>query len=227
MPTLAKVPEFLRLQNFNNPEGTATGPLQLAEQIDEPIWTCLPRHPEKLGACHTYMESNRGARPGWLQWLPVAERLLEGAQSDGVLLVDVAGGRGHGLVDFAAKFPDAPGRLILEFLLHILDASARIYYMKFVLHDWSDRENQKILTELSGVLKLGYSKLIIEGFVLADHDAAMFPAMWDGEMMIFCNSMVDSQSQWTRLLDAAGFQVIKFWAPPGDGQSIIEAELEK
>lgn len=92
MTTLAKVPEFLRLQNFNNPEGTATGPLQLAEQIDEPIWTRLPCHPEKLDACHTYMESDRGARPGWLQLFPVTQGLLEGAQSDGVLLVDVAGG---------------------------------------------------------------------------------------------------------------------------------------
>ncbi|KAJ6011843.1 Winged helix-turn-helix transcription repressor DNA-binding [Penicillium canescens] len=98
--------------------------------------------------------------------------------------------------------------------------------MKFVLHDWSDRENQKTLTELLGTLKLGYSKLIIEEFVLADRDAAMLPAMWDWEMMIFCKSLLGSQTQWTRLLDAAGFQVIKFWASPGDGLSILEAEPE-
>jgi hypothetical protein len=62
--------------------------------------------------------------------------------------------------------------------------------------------------------------------MLADHDAAMLPAMWDWEMMIFCNSMERSQSQWTRLLDAAGFQVIKFRASPGNGRS-IEAEPEE
>lgn len=56
MTTLAKVPESFRLQNFINPEGTATGPLQLAERIDEPIWIWLPCHPEKLDVCHTYME---------------------------------------------------------------------------------------------------------------------------------------------------------------------------
>lgn len=77
--------------------------------------------------------------------------------------------------------------------------------MKFVLHDRSDKDDQKILTELSGAMKLGYTTLIIEEFVLADRDAAMLPAMWDWEMMISCNSMERSQSQWTRLLDAAGF----------------------
>ncbi|KAJ6011844.1 hypothetical protein N7499_013185 [Penicillium canescens] len=105
MPTLAKVPEFLRLQSFNNGECVATGPLQL-----------LPPHPEKLDACLTFMESDRGARPGWLEWFHVAERILGGAQSYGILLVDVARGRGHDLVDLRQKFPDAPGHLILEIL---------------------------------------------------------------------------------------------------------------
>lgn len=98
--------------------------------------------------------------------------------------------------------------------------------MKFILHDWSDEENHVILTQLAGAMRQGYSKLIIEEFVLADRDGAMLPAMWDWEMMIFCNSMERSKSHWTRLLEGAGFQVINFWAPPGDGQSIIEAELK-
>lgn len=103
---------------------------------------------------------------------------------------------------------------------------ARVYYMKFILHDWSDEENHRILTELASAFTRGYSKLIIEEFVLADRDCAMLQAMWDWEMLIFCNSMERSLSQWTSLLDKAGFKVAKFWPPPGDGQGIIEAELK-
>lgn len=62
-------------------------------------------------------------------------------------------------------------------------------------------------------MKQGYSKLIIEEFVLADCDGAMLPAMWDWEMMILCNGMERSQSLWTRLLERAGFQVIKRSVP--------------
>ena len=76
-------------------------------------------------------------------------------------------------------------------------------------------------------MKRGYSKLIIEEFVLADKECAMLPAMWDWEMLIFCNSMERTASQWTKVLDSAGFRIVKFWAPPGDGQSIIEAELKE
>ncbi|KAJ5411014.1 uncharacterized protein N7487_005373 [Penicillium crustosum] len=231
MPTLAKVPEFLRRQDHRNPEGTTTGPLQFAEKIDESIWTWLPQNPENLDSCNTFMEGDRGARPSWLEWFPVEER-----------------GRGHDLAAFLARYPDVLGRLVLEDLPHVLEEStvdvgriekqafdlfkpqpihgARIYYMKFILHDWSDEENHVILTQLAGAMRQGYSKLIIEEFVLADRDGAMLPAMWDWEMMIFCNSMERSKSHWTRLLEGAGFQVINFWAPPGDGQSIIEAELK-
>jgi hypothetical protein len=30
---------------------------------------------------------------------------------------------------------------------------------------------------------------------------------------------------WETLLTSAGFQVVKFWFPPGYGQEIIEAEV--
>lgn len=137
MPTLAKVPEFLRLNNFQNPSGALTGAMQYAEGIDESIWTWLPKHPEKLDSCNTFMEADRGARPSWLEWFPVAERLLEGAGASDVLMVDVAGGRGHDLVAFAEKFPDAKGRLVLEDLPHVVDEStvdtARIEKVPFDL----------------------------------------------------------------------------------------------
>lgn len=98
--------------------------------------------------------------------------------------------------------------------------------MKFILHDWSDDENYTILTQLGGAMAKGYSKLIVEEFVLADRNCSMLQSMWDWEMMIFCNSSERSHTQWTRLLERAGFKIIKFWTPPGDGQAVIEAELK-
>lgn len=98
--------------------------------------------------------------------------------------------------------------------------------MKFILHDWSDDESRIILGHIRAAMKSGYSKLILEEFVLADKDCAMLPAMWDWEMMMFCNSMERSADAWTRLLDSAGFKVVKFWHPPGNGTGIVEAELK-
>ena len=103
---------------------------------------------------------------------------------------------------------------------------ARIYYMKFILHDWSDTDCRKILSNLAPAMKKGYSKLIIEEMILDDTDCAMLQAMWDWEMMVFCNSMERAKGQWQSMLESVGFKVVKFWQPPGDGTGIIEADLE-
>ncbi|RAK99542.1 O-methyltransferase [Aspergillus ibericus CBS 121593] len=249
MPTLAKVPEFLRTTKFRNPSGALNGALQYAEKTDMALWDWVLTKPGYVDATNTFMEADRGSRPSWLEWFPVQEQIIDGfseSESD-VLIVDVAGGRGHDLAALQSKFSGAPGRLILEDLPHVVAEAtqhskiehlafdlfkpqpvqgARAYYMKFILHDWSDEESRQILTHLAAAMKAGYSKLIIEEFVLADKDCAMLPAMWDWEMLVFCNSMERTASQWTKVLDSAGFRVVKFWAPPGDGQSIIEAEVK-
>ncbi|PYH73050.1 O-methyltransferase [Aspergillus vadensis CBS 113365] len=250
MPTLAKVPEFLRMTNFRNPSGALNGALQYAEKTEMSLWDWVPTKPGFLDVCNTFMEADRGSRPSWLEWFPVKERIIDGFKEgeSNVLLVDVAGGRGHDLVAFQSKFSGVQGRLILEDLPHVVAEAtqhpkiehvsfdlfqtqpiqgARTYYMKFILHDWSDEESRLILSHLGAAMKKGYSKLIIEEFVLADKECAMLPAMWDWEMLIFCNSMERTASQWTKVLDSAGFRIVKIWAPPGDGQSIIEAELKE
>lgn len=73
-------------------------------------------------------------------------------------------------------------------------------------------------------MKSGYSKLVIEEFILGDTGCALLQATWDWEMMVFCNSMERTECHWKSLLEGAGFKVIQVWLPPGDGQGIIEAE---
>ncbi|KAJ5129958.1 Winged helix-turn-helix transcription repressor DNA-binding [Penicillium bovifimosum] len=60
-------------------------------------------------------------------------------------------------------------------------------------------------------MKRGYSKLILEEFVLTDRDGLCCLPLWNDPSL---NG------------PGAGFQVIKFWAPPGDGYGIIEAKLK-
>ncbi|PLB35979.1 uncharacterized protein BDW47DRAFT_119173 [Aspergillus candidus] len=216
MPMLAKVPEFLRRTDFHNPEGATTGALQFVERTDKVIWDWIPEHPDYMESCNTFMEGDRGSRSSWLKWFPVQERLFDGACTEGddaVLMVDDL------LRILEESTVDATR--IEKFAFDLfkpqpIQGTSRIYYMKFILHDWSDEDNQRILRQLAGAMQAGYSKLIIEEFVLADRDCAMLQAI-----------MERSQAQWTRLLELASFRVVKFWSPPGDGQGIIEAELKE
>lgn len=74
-------------------------------------------------------------------------------------------------------------------------------------------------------MKKDYSKLIIEEFIVAEKDAATLPTMWDLQMLIHLSTMERTRDHWQKLLSVAGFRVVKFWYPPGDGQGIIEAEV--
>jgi hypothetical protein len=97
--------------------------------------------------------------------------------------------------------------------------------MKFILHDWSDKQCLQILGHICDAMKAGYSKLIIEEFILPEKDCPMLSAMWDWEMMVFCNSLERSEGHWSRLLNEAGFEA-KFWYPPGDGQVCLRPLIE-
>jgi hypothetical protein len=123
MNTLTKIPEFLQKTNFKNPEGATGGPFNYAEKFDETIWVWFAQSQEGLDTCNTFMEADRGSRPSWLEWFPVKEQIIDGfdAGKGDVLLVDVAGGRGHDIEALHKKFPDHPGRLVVEDLPHVID----------------------------------------------------------------------------------------------------------
>lgn len=109
------------------------------------------------------------------------------------------------------------GRRWSNTYLHVLiHPGAYVYYLKFILHDWSDAQCHQILTHIREAMR-PESKLIIDKFIIPEKDCPMLSAMWDWEMMVFCNSFERSESHWRKVLSKAGFQA-KFYYPPGDGQ---------
>ncbi|KAJ5381377.1 O-methyltransferase [Penicillium cataractarum] len=249
MPLYSKAPEYFRETGFQTPLESNKGLFQYVEKTEESIWSLMSKKHEDMDGFYTHMAGRRANLPIWVDWFPVQERIIDGFEDkDGSgLLVDVAGGRGHDLERFRAKFPSARGRLIVEDLPQVLEGinsgsgiecqpidlfepqpvqGARAYYMKFVLHDWADRQSQQILQQLKVAMKKGYSKLLIEEVILADKDAEPIPSLGDWMMLAIHCGMERTQSHWEGLLTSTGFRVVRFWNPPSPGQqSIIEAEV--
>lgn len=65
------------------------------------------------------MGNTMGARKYWVDWYPVQERILDGAEKDEALIVDVGGGKGHDLIQFKERFPR--NRLVLQDLRGVVD----------------------------------------------------------------------------------------------------------
>jgi hypothetical protein len=101
---------------------------------------------------------------------------------------------------------------------------ARAYFFHHILHDWSDEKCLEILAALKGAMTLGYSKLLLHEMLIPARGASTFHSMLDMTMMAFNAGMERTEKQWAELLDKAGFDVVKFWAPvQEDADGIVEA----
>ena len=60
------------------------------------------------------MSKYRVDRAEFLDIFPAEDRLIPGADENGLILVDVGGGRGHEVEKFVSKFPETKGRNVLQ-----------------------------------------------------------------------------------------------------------------
>lgn len=196
------------------------------------------------------MGNTMGARKYWVDWYPVQDRILDrfAADKTQALLVDVGAGKGHDLLAFRAKFPQARGRLVLEDLPAVIDGlseldvddaiekvsydfftaqpvvGARVYFYHHILHDWSDPYCRRILEKVAAAMTPGFSKLLVHEIIVADEKAAQFQAQFDMTMMAFNSGIERTRPQWQALLESAGLTVVGVWDSVDEGgDGIVEA----
>jgi len=75
-------------------------------------------------------------------------------------------------------------------------------------------------------MKPGYSKLLLNEFILPDQGCPLFPAGFDLQMMAMHAAQERNESQWKELLEKSGLKLIKFWIPSSGGEGIVEVELK-
>ena len=65
---------------------------------------------------------------------------------------------------------------------------ARTYYLRSILHDWSDEKCLEILARIREAMAPGYSKLLLNEFVLPSKGVLFYPSVLDIHMMACFNS---------------------------------------
>ena len=75
-------------------------------------------------------------------------------------------------------------------------------------------------------MEKGYSKLLLSEWVLPAKGVPLYPALLDVNMMALLNGMERTEAQWTALMEAAGFRVVKFWSVGSETEGLIEAVLK-
>ena len=75
-------------------------------------------------------------------------------------------------------------------------------------------------------MEKGYSKVLIEDYIVPDLNARSKEALIDMVVMVWCTGVERTRRRWTELLQSVGLVVTNFWLPEGNTKGIIEAELQ-
>ncbi|TRX89195.1 hypothetical protein FHL15_009893 [Xylaria flabelliformis] len=247
--SLANVPFYHEKTSFEHVEG-APGPFQDAHNTQDNMFPWLIKDPPMMGNFNAFMTGQRADRKQWFDFFDVDAILLNGAKehSDAALLIDIGGGEGVDIAEFHRRYPDAPGKLILQDLPPVIDTiqdllpkierqkydffkeqpikGARCYYFRSIFHDWPDADCIKILKNTSMAMTPGYSKLLMSEFVLPASNTPLCPALLDVNMMAVLDGMERTEAQFGALLDAAGLKVVKFWSIAPEVEGLVEAVLK-
>ncbi|KAF9886976.1 hypothetical protein FE257_010717 [Aspergillus nanangensis] len=254
IPSIYQLPQYLQDSGLRNPTNPTDGPFQHALGTSLHWFAWAAKNPRLLTEFNHHMTAYHQGRPSWMDpdFFPVEERLVRGLKtpSDGetsVLLVDVAGGKGHDLEEFIRKHPHAPGQLILQELPSVIREikdlnpiivpmdydffteqpikGARGYFLHSILHNWSDENCQKILARVTEAMEPGYSKLLVNEVVIPDTGADWQETALDLMMMNMLSSQERKEAEWNRLFEAAGLKMIQVWRHANGIESLIECEL--
>lgn len=117
-------------------------------------------------------------------------------------------------------------QLIIILISYYCCLGARAYYMRNICHDWSDEQCHTILTNTAKAMEKGYSRLLIDDYVLPNTGAPVRGSSMDILMMMYASGMERMSSQWEKVLDSSGLEIIKIWGTDSDHEQVIETQLK-
>lgn len=133
------MPSFLRGTGYKNPQDELKTVFQTAWNapgVHQFAW--FSKHPENLRFFNDYMATRRQPAVSWLSVYPVLEELGDWKAFDPgrPVYVNVGGGIGHQCKQFRDKFPELPGRVILQDLPHTVAEALSTPGVENMAHDF-------------------------------------------------------------------------------------------
>ncbi|CAG8979821.1 hypothetical protein HYALB_00002591 [Hymenoscyphus albidus] len=102
---------------------------------------------------------------------------------------------------------------------------ARAYYIHAVLRDYDDDECTKILVNIRKSMKRGWSRLLLQEWVIPSSGANFRATRTDMAMMALNSRKERTAGQWEALLVVAGLKIAEIYEIDRGFESLIEAEM--
>ncbi|KAK4958294.1 hypothetical protein LTR10_004720 [Elasticomyces elasticus] len=248
-----KAPGFFKENKYQAPKSSVDAPFQYVYDCKGThLFEYFGQHAPMMGKRFAGMMALWSKdRPKWFDsgYYPVQDRLIESADPGEPFLVDVGGGSGHDLVQLKEAFDDQiKGDLVLQdrpeivaiaetevhadikkmnhdFLTEQPVKGARAYYLHSIIQDWEDETNQQILRALIPAMKRGYSKILINDFVMPDQGAHWMQTSLDWELMVSLGARHRTEAEMRKMIEGVDLKVVEIFKHPQSVDSLIEVEL--
>ncbi|KAI5865852.1 S-adenosyl-L-methionine-dependent methyltransferase [Durotheca rogersii] len=102
---------------------------------------------------------------------------------------------------------------------------ARTYFFHSILHDWPDSNCVRILENIKGAMKKGYSKLLIYDVIMPLKEATTLACAVDMYLMVLDSGIERTEAHWREIIESVGLKVVRIDRHEGAVESMIEVEL--
>ncbi|GAP90025.2 putative O-methyl transferase B [Rosellinia necatrix] len=244
------LPRFLGETGYAEPGDEVRTVFQSAWGTASHAFAWFGARPENLRRLNDFMAARREPGRSWLSVYPVEGRLREagGCAPSRPLYVDVGGGIGHQCAQFRERYPDVPGRVVLQDLPHSIAAAlptpgvenmahdffepqpvqgAKFYFMRWILHNHPHHKILKLLANTKAAMAtVQDSILLIDEMILPETNAHVDAVAIDLTMMCAFAGMERTEKQWRSILDEAGLKLTNIYLyNPDSHESVMEVRL--
>ncbi|KAF7622083.1 putative O-methyltransferase [Aspergillus flavus] len=228
-PVLMALPDFLAERKYPDIVDAKDTAFQKAFNTDQDCFHWLATQPTRIANFKVLLTDER--TPNFLSTFPLEKELGSwSAEPEKALFVDIGGGMGHACIRLREKYPNQPGRVILQDLPPVLQAAqatlplsgiesmphnfhtpqpvqgAKFYFLRLILRDFPDHQALEILQNIVPAMD-AESRIVIDDGVPPEKGARWAETGTDICIMSALGSKERTQRQWEELAAKAGLQL--------------------
>ncbi|KAI0549853.1 S-adenosyl-L-methionine-dependent methyltransferase [Xylaria curta] len=227
-PQYQVLPEFLKRTGYKNPTDALHTAFQDAFKTDLHQFSWFADHPENLSYFNDFMAFRRKPELSWLTVYPVQEHIRDW-DPERPVYVNMGGGIGHQCAQFLEKYPDVPGRVILQDLPHSVAKAlptprvenivhnffdpqpikgAKFYFLRGVCHNHPLDRVKKLLENIKQAME-PESIILLDEWILPNTKANIDAVSMDLTMLTAFAGGERTERQWRSIIDDVGLKLIK------------------
>ncbi|KAF2651751.1 S-adenosyl-L-methionine-dependent methyltransferase [Lophiostoma macrostomum CBS 122681] len=244
-PQYQALPTFLERTQYKNPRDEKHTVFQDAWSTKLHGFEWFSEHPKNLAYFNDFMASRRPSDLSWISVYPVTEEVKD-CDPEQPLYVNIGGGVGHQCAQFKERYPDIPGRIVLQDLSHSIANAlptpgvenivhnffepqpikgSKFYFMRGVFHNHPDHQVLKLLRNTKEAMAPD-SILLIDEMILPGVGAHIDAVTMDITMLAAFAGMERTESQWRSIIGQAGLRLVRTYEyNPVSHESVMDVRL--